>query len=409
QESLTYHELNRRANVLAFHLRSLGVGPEVLVGICVQRSLELVVSLFAVLKAGGAYVPLDPAYPDDRLSFILADTQAPVLITQRAVRERFAAYEGTMLCLDMLTDKVEEGELSKSVQPVTPANLAYVIYTSGSTGHPKGVMIYHRTLVNAYQAWKEAYQLETTVTSHLQMAYFTFDVFSGDVVRSLCSGGKLVLCPGELRLIPEQLYELMRREQVVFGDFVPAVFRNLVQYLEENEKTLDFMQIMLVGSESWTVDDYQRFSQIGGPQTRLINGYGLTEVTIDSLYFENITGDVSIGRVVPIGRPFTHTTTYLLYHHLRPVPMGLPGELYMGGDGLARGYLNRPDLTAERFVPDTFSGRAGARLYKTGDLVRYRADGNLEFLGRLDHQVKVRGFRIELGEIEAALVQHQSV
>ncbi len=389
----------------------LGVGPEVLVGICVQRSLELVVGLLGILKAGGAYVPLDPAYPEDRLSFILADTQVPVLVTQRAVRERFAAYEGTVLCLDTLTDKEEEEEEedSRSVPAVTPANLAYVIYTSGSTGRPKGAMVCHGTLVNAYQAWNEAYQLEATITSHLQMATFTFDVFLGDVVRALCSGGKLVLCPEELRLIPEQLYELMRQEQVTCADFVPGVFRNLVQYLEETEQTLDFMQQLVVGSESWTGDDYQHFRRICGQQTRLINAYGLTEVTIDSLYFENRTEDISIGRFVPIGRPFTNTTAYLLDRYLRLAPIGLPGELYIGGEGLARGYLNRPDLTAERFVPDVFSGQAGARLYKTGDLVRYQADGNLEFLGRRDHQVKVRGFRIELGEIETALVQHPSV
>src|SRR6185312_17292077 len=199
-------------------------------------------------------------------------------------------------------DKGEEGEASQSVPPVTPANLAYVIYTSGSTGNPKGVMIYHQTLVNAYLAWREAYQIETTVTSHLQMANFTFDVFLGDVVRALCSGGKLVLCPGEVRLIPEPLSELMCREQVTHAEFVPIVFRNLVQYLEETQRTLDLIQLLVVGSESWTGDDYQRFCQICGQQTRLINSYGLTEATIDSLYFEDTTGDISIGRFVPIGR-----------------------------------------------------------------------------------------------------------
>ena len=223
-----------------------------------------------------------------------------------------------------------------------PDNLAYIIYTSGSTGQSKGVMIQHCSLVNAYFAWETIYQLRTNATSHLQMASFSFDVFSGDLIRALCSGGKLVLCPRDLLLSPEQLYELMQKEKVDCAEFVPAVLRNLIQYLENSQQRLDFMRLLICGSDSWSGSEYRKFLQFCSSQTRLINSYGLTEATIDSSYFETTNKNLTVEQLVPIGRPFPNTQFYILDKYLQPVPIGIPGELYIGGVNLARGYSTSP-------------------------------------------------------------------
>ncbi len=290
-----------------------------------------------------------------------------------------------------------------------PQNLAYVIYTSGSTGQSKGVMIEHQSLVNTYLGWEQIYQLRSKASCHLQMASFAFDVFSGDVVRALCSGGKLVLCPKEVLLSPEQLYALMLQEKVDCAEFVPVVLRHLIAYLEESQQRLDFMQLLICGSDSWYGGEYEKFRGLCGEKTRLINSFGLTEATIDSSYFESPTANLPKDQLVPIGRPFPNTQIYILDSNLQPVPIGVTGELYISGKGLARGYRHRPDLTAQKFIANPFSNQQLARLYKTGDLARYWADGNIEFLRRSDRQVKIRGFRIELGEIEAVLSQHPAV
>ncbi|BAZ50362.1 amino acid adenylation domain-containing protein [Nostoc sp. NIES-4103] len=295
------------------------------------------------------------------------------------------------------------------ISDVTSDNLAYVIFTSGSTGKPKGVMVTHQNLVNAYLAWEDAYQLRSLCTTHLQMASFSFDVFSGDLVRALCSGGKLVICPREWLLEPEKLYELMRKHKVDCAEFVPAVLRNLIQYLEQTGQELNFMRLLIVGSDSWHVKEYQKFQRFCGVQTRLINSYGISEATIDSSYFENAVVNLSVDGLVPIGHPFPNTQIYILDNHLQPVPINVCGEIYIGGAGLTRGYLHQPELTEEKFIPHPFSSHLGERLYKTGDLGRYLPDGNIEFLGRLDNLVKIRGFRIELGEIEAVISQHPAV
>jgi amino acid adenylation domain-containing protein len=408
-QQLTYRQLNRRANKIAHHLCSLGIGRDTLVGICVERSLEMIVGLLGILKAGGAYVPLDPAYPKDRLAYILNDSQVSVLVTTETLVAGLPEHQARVVCLD------KDCEINPTESEETPVigvkadNLAYVIYTSGSTGKPKGVAITHRNLVNAYFAWEDAYQLRTSCTNHLQMASFSFDVFSGDLVRALCSGAKLVISPREGLLEPEKLYKLMRNEQVDCAEFVPAVLRNLIQYLERTQQNLSFMRLLIVGSDSWLVKEYQQFQRFCGTQTRLINSYGASEATIDSSYFESAVVTLSIDELVPIGRPFANTKIYILDPHLQPVPIGVAGELHIGGAGLARGYLNQPELTEQKFIPNPFSNESGDRLYKTGDLGRYLPDGTIEFLGRLDNQVKIRGFRIELGEIEAVLSQHPAV
>lgn len=408
-QQLTYAELNDRANHLAQELRSIEVQPETLVGICMETSLEMMVGILAILKAGGAYLPLDPAYPSERLAFMLSDAQVSVLLTQTHLLESLPKHTAKVFCVD--------GDRSSS--PFSPnlsitsssTNLAYVIYTSGSTDKPKGVMVTHQNLVSAYFAWEKDYQLRSTATCHLQMASFSFDVFTGNWVRALCSGAKLVLCPRDLLLMPDQLYELMQQEQVDCAEFVPAVLRNLLKYLEETEQRLDFMRLLVVGSDSWYVQEHQALQQLCGEQTRFINSYGVTEATIDSTYFESTETALAVEKLVPIGHPFSNSQVYVLDADLQPVAIGVPGELYIGGMGVASGYLNRPELTKERFIANPFADAhaLSSRLYKTGDLVRFLPDGNLEFLGRTDNQVKLRGFRIELGEIEAALTQHPEV
>jgi amino acid adenylation domain-containing protein len=403
---LTYGELNRRANQLACCLQRLGVKPEVLVGIYLDRSLETIVSLLGVLKAGGAYLPLDPTYPQDRLSFMLSDARVSVLLTKSKLIEELPEQKAAIVLLDRDKEAIAlHSEANLAVQ-TTPDNLAYAVYTSGSTGQAKGVPIVHRSLVNAYQGWENAYKLRT-LKSHLQMASFSFDVFSGDWIRALCSGAKLVLCPRDLLLSPEKLYRLICSEEIDNAEFIPAVLKNLVEYLESTQQNLHFMKLLVVGSDTLYVSDLEKFRCVCGVETRLINSYGVTEATIDSTYFESTTVNLSSENVVPIGRPFGNTQIYILDKQLQPVAIGVAGELHLGGLGLSRGYLNRPDLTEEKFIIHPFDN--GRKLYKTGDLARYLPDGNIEFLGRIDNQVKVRGFRIEVGEVEAVLRSHPEV
>ncbi len=409
QNQLKYQELNQRANQLAHHLRRLGVGPEVMVGIYMERSVEMVVAVLGVLKAGGAYVPLDPVYSHERLAFMLKNMQVSVLVTQKWLLKNLPEHQAKVVCLDSNWENISQQSNENLLHQTTPQNLAYAIYTSGSTGIPKGVMVTHGSLVNAYLAWEDVYSLRSVATSHLQMASFSFDVFTGDLVRALCSGGKLVLCPREFLLQPDRLYALMCSERVNCAEFVPAVLMNLVQYLEETQQSVDFMRSLIIGSDSWYLNGYHQVKRFCGHATRLINSYGVSEATIDSSYFETTTTNLQMERQVPIGRPFNNTQIYLLDSELQPVPIGVAGEVYIGGVGLARGYFNRPESTAEKFIPHPFSQESGARLYKTGDLARYLEDGNIEFIGRADYQIKIRGFRIELGEIEAVLSQHPAV
>ena len=420
---ITYGELDRRANQLARHLRTLGVGPEVLVGVSLDKSLETIIAVMGVLKAGGAYLPIDPNYPQDRVSHMLTDSRAAVILTTEPILADLNFQPGAdssrIVCLDRDWPRIATMPDSRPIALTEPHpdQLAYVIYTSGSTGQSKGAMVSHRGIVNQYLAWEEEYRLRGEVTTHLQMAAFSFDVFTGDLVRALCSGGKLVLCPRELLLEPDRMYALMRRQGVDAAEFVPAVLRQLVQYLEDTRQSLDFMRLLVCGSDSWYVGEYQRFRRLCGPATRLLNSFGLTEATIDSCYFEGSVDRLPADRLAPIGRPFGNTRLYVLDQQMQPLPVGVVGELYVGGLGVARGYLNRPHLTAERFVPNPFldggstagTDKAMQRLYRTGDMARYLPDGNVEFLGRLDQQLKIRGFRIEPGEIEAVLGSHAQV
>jgi amino acid adenylation domain-containing protein len=389
---LTYRQLNRRANQLAHYLRGLGARPETPVAICVERSLEMVVGLLGILKAGGAYVPLDPAYPKERLAFMLQDAQAPVVLTQ----ERFLAEFNNRItvCLDRDWRVISQESEENPDSGVTAENLAYAIYTSGSTGKPKGVMVPHRGLCSLSQEQTQAFDVGSS-SRVLQFSSLSFDASIFEIVMALPKGATLCLGTPETLLPGPALIRLLQDQAITIVTLPPSALAALPA------EKLPALRTITVAGEAYSAELIARWA----PGRRFFNLYGPTETTIWATAAE-LHDSI---RTPPIGRPIGNTQTYILDSSLRPVPIGVPGELYIGGVGLARGYLNRPELTAEKFIPNPFSREPGARLYKTGDLARYLPDGNIEFLGRIDNQVKLRGFRIELGEIEVALAKHPSV
>ncbi|MFD6906862.1 amino acid adenylation domain-containing protein, partial [Streptomyces sp. NPDC060077] len=411
----TYGELERGAELVARRLRAMGVGPEVRVGLCGPRSADTIAALLGVLKAGGAYVPLDPTNPVDRLRFVMADAKVKVLLVNRATAEAVPGLGADVPvgCYDEWLAAPEDGLPAaagpdESPRPVA-ANLALIVYTSGSTGRAKGGMITHGALVSAFRSWERVYELGTVVKRHLQAANLAFDVFTGDLVRALCSGGSLVLCGRDVLLDPAKLYGLLQRERVDFADLVPVVVRLLSGHVAEQGRLLDNFKVLAVGADIWFMKDYWALHALCPPGTRLVNSYGITESTVDSGLFETPMPERGLEEPVPIGRPLPNTEFYVLDDRHQPVPTGVNGTLYIGGLALARGYVGRPGLTAERFLPHPFAKEPGARLYNTGDLARVLPTGDVEVLGRVDRQVKIRGFRIELEEIEAVLGKHPDV
>ncbi|MBD2483967.1 non-ribosomal peptide synthetase [Planktothrix sp. FACHB-1365] len=411
-EQLTYRELNARANQLAHYLQTFGVKAEVLVGICIERSLEMVVGLLGILKAGGAYVPIDPAYPSERKAFILEDTSVPVVLTQFRFVESLPQHQARVVCLDCDWEEISQYSEENPINKVTPDNLVYVIYTSGSTGQPKGVLIEHQALVNHSVSIAKHYDLQVT-DRVLQFASISFDVAAEELFPTWISGGTVVLRPGSTPPTIAEFQELINREKLTVLNLPASYWQEWVSVLENSEIQLpSSLRLVVVGNEKVLPDKLINWQKIVGNRIRWINAYGLTETTITSTIYEpdiwkeKNSADI---KTVPIGRPISNTQIYVLDAHLQPVPIGVPGELHIGGAGLARGYLNRPNLTAEKFISNPFSSNSKARLYKTGDKVRYLPDGNIEYLGRLDNQVKIRGFRIELGEIETVLNSHPAV
>ncbi|MGW4699929.1 amino acid adenylation domain-containing protein [Streptomyces sp. NPDC004285] len=395
---LGYRELEHRSRRVADSLREIGVGDGSVVALCMDKSPELVIALLAVLRAGGAYLPLDPDHPAERLAELMANAGARLVLTDRH-REEASGLPGRPVTLDELD---RPGHDSRAEPVVDLDQAAYVIHTSGSTGRPKAVQVSHRNLASVFVAWQAEYRLDTEARVHLQMAGVSFDVFTGDVVRALCSGGTLVMVDRELLFDTARLYRTMRSEGVDCGEFVPSVARGLLAYCEREGLGLDFMRLLIVGSDAWKAGEHQRLVALCGPAARVVNSYGLTEGTIDSACFEGPVGHLEPGRMVPVGRPLPNSALYVLDRYGEPVPPGVAGELWIGGAGVATGYLGDPERTAERFVtlaPD----RAPVRLYRTGDLGHWDAEGVLHLLGRADGQVKVRGHRIETGEIEARL------
>jgi amino acid adenylation domain-containing protein len=402
---LTYRQLNQRANQLAHHLRSLGVKPEVLVGICLERSLEMIVGLLGILKAGGAYVPLDPAYPKDRLAFILEDTQIPVMLTTQQLVNSLPTHETRtqVVCLD------SDWEISQNSQEnlfcnATPDNLIYTIYTSGSTGKPKGVMIPHRGIYNQLQ-WRQTTFRLTPADKVLQTISFSFDPSVWQIFWPLCFGAQLIMARPGGHQDTAYLVKLITEQQITVIGLVPSILRVLLD--EQGIENCQSLKHITCGGEALPVELIERFFTKLNLDNVLYNCYGPTEASIDATFWKCQRGNNYV--LAPIGCPVTNTQIYILDEDLQPMPVGESGELYIGGAGLARGYLNRPDLTKEKFILNPFSKEPGAQLYKTGDLARYLDDGNIEYIGRLDSQIKIRGFRVELGEIEAVLSQHPSV
>ncbi len=402
EEELTYRELNNRANQLAHYLRSLGVSPEVLVGICVERSLEMVVGLLGILKAGGAYVPIDPSYPTKRIAYMLDNSQVPVLLTQNHLQATLPEFQGRVLSLDSDWNAIAAESEENPTPGVTPENLIYIIYTSGSTGKPKGTMNTHKGLVNRILWMQDEYQL-TPSDRILQKTPLSFDVSGWEFWWTLNMGARLVVAKPEGQKDPNYLVKLINEQQITTIHFVPSM---LQIFLENPElQSCSSLRQVFCSGEALPLALQERFFSC--LKAELHNLYGPTEAAIDVTYWY-CQPETQLS-IVPIGRPIANTQIYILDKHLQPVPIGIPGELHIGGAGLARGYLNRKELTSEKFIPNPFSHEAGSRLYKTGDLASYLPDGNIEYIGRIDNQVKIRGFRIELGEIEAILAEDPEV
>jgi amino acid adenylation domain-containing protein len=399
--SLSYRDLNERANQLARYLRDQGIGPEVLVGLCVERSLEMVIALLGILKAGGAYVPLDPSYPEERLAFMLADSKAPLVITQDRIR-RNLDFPAAVFCIDSDWSAVAHREARNLVCVTDPRNPVYAIYTSGSTGRPKGIVLPHQALVNLI-AWHIGAMNHPRAV--LQYASLSFDASSLEIFTALASGQKIVVINEIERFRVERIVDAIIKKEIGKVILPVVILQELAAYKEVSPEDMAGLQDVIATGERLTLTRQVRefFERV--PGCRLHNHYGPTETHVATSYV--FTGSPGSWRGdAPIGRPIYNTRIYILDVFGEPVPVGVAGELFIGGPGLARGYLGRPGLTAERFVPDPFSGIPGARLYRTGDLARYRRDGTIDFLGRNDRQVKLRGYRIELGEVEAVLGRH---
>ena len=400
-QQLTYAQLNARANQLARHLQTLGVGPETIVALCVERSLDMLVGLMGILKAGGAYLPLDPTLPDERLTFMVQDAEAAVIVTQQQLSECFSTQTVPVICTDTDWEIIARQSGENLLSEVTPGNLLYVIYTSGSTGKPKGVAIEHRQLLNYLHGILERLDLPVG-SSFATVSTIAADLGNTAIFPTLCTGGCLHVVSKERAASPEALAEYCDRHAIDYLKIVPSHLKALLS-ASHPEKIIPRKRLILGGEAlSWQfVEQIQQYA----PDCQILNHYGPTEATVGVLTYPIKGREHS--ETVPLGRAIGNTQIYVLDHHLRPVPIGVAGELYIGGDSLARGYLNQPELTCDRFIDNPFSD--GLRVYKTGDLARYLPNGNIEFLGRIDDQVKIHGFRIELSEVESVLKEHPDI
>jgi amino acid adenylation domain-containing protein len=409
-QQLTYEQLNARANQLAHHLQRLGVKPEVRVGISLERSVEMCVALLGVLKAGGAYVPLDPSQPPERLAFMLEDSGVTLLLTQERFLERLPKHHARVVCLDTERDSFDSQSVENPHGGIMPENLAYVIYTSGSTGRPKAVMIPHRAVVEHNLAFRRQLKIEAT-DRILQFYSINSDVMVEELFPSWLSGAAVILQPEQMLASLADFLKLIRDERLTILNLPSSYWHEWVLELSRSREPLPpTLRRVIVGSEEALAARFALWRELVGDGVLFCNAYGPTEATITStIYHPAASLEARALNYLPIGRPIANCVAYILNRQLQATPTNVPGELHIGGEGLARGYDNDPAQTAERFIPDPFSTKPGRRLYKTGDLASYRHDGNIEFRGRLDQQVKLRGFRIELGEIETALTQHPSV
>jgi amino acid adenylation domain-containing protein len=408
-ESLTYAELNAKANQLARYLRAQGVGPDQLVALCVERGLDLVVGMLGILKAGGAYVPLDPNYPPERVAYVLKDATPGVLLIQESQREKVPEKQGRVVAIDSQWSEIaaeSADNLDAAEIGLRPHHLAYVIYTSGSTGNPKGVMVEHRNVTRLFaatDAWFGFNERDVWTLFHS----YAFDFSVWELWGALLYGGRVVVVPFSTARSSQEFYRLLCAEGVTVLNQTPSAFAQLIDAQSEERHAL---RVVIFGGEALELRMLRPWVRRNGAHhPQLVNMYGITETTVHVTYRPLSQQEIEEERSSVIGRAIPDLRTYLLDRHRQPVPIGVAGEIYVGGAGVARGYLHRPELTAERFLPDPFSPEPQARMYKTGDLGRWRSDGTLEYLGRNDHQVKIRGYRIELGEIEAQLARHPQV
>jgi len=405
---LTYNELNNKANQLAHYLRKMGIGPDDPVGISVDRSIEMIVSILGILKAGGAYVPLDPAYPVERLSMMIKDVQLDVLITQQNLVGNYDTQDLSIICFDSDWDRISLESVKNPRHLTNPENLAYIIYSSGSTGAPKGIMIEHKALLN-YSLYKLSRFKIKENDGSLQFSSINFDFSIAEIFPCFICGARLILRTEEVVESISELFELIRKFNVTHINLTTPFWHQVSKYVEAPEvKFPKCLQYITVGGDKLIHEDVWPWQNKFESNPILVNDYGPTETTVSSTVYE-IPKDRKFIKPPPIGRPIYNEKAFILDSYLNPVPIGVTGEIYISGEGVARGYVNRPTATAENFIPNHISSKTGKRLYKTGDLGRYLPDGNIEFIGRIDHQVKIRGYRIELGEIESTLNIHPDV
>lgn len=409
ERRLSYAELNETANQLAYYLRSSGVRSDDRVAICLGSSPEFLISLLAVMKAGGACVPLDPAYPNQRQRFMLDDVQARALLTRPEILAELGPTATPAIELNVVWPFVRQQSKQNLSDTCAPENLAYVIYTSGSTGTPKGVLLGHRGLVNHSTAAVELYGLSAG-DRMLQFSSISFDIAIEEIFPTWLAGGTVVLKDTAFSLGFQEFSDFIRKHEITALDLPTAYWHEWTNYLfDHKQRPPEKLRLVVVGGEKVSAPVLQRWHSLAGNKVRWVNTYGPSEASVIATSYEPVADQAGTVTNVPIGRPIANVRIYLLDGSLEPVPVGERGELYIGGAGIAQGYLNRPGLTEEKFVRDGFSGEVGARLYRTGDMARYRPDGEIEFLGREDDQVKIRGFRVEPGEIEEVLGRHPKV
>lgn len=408
EQQVSYRELNERANKLAHYLRKRGVRPGTFVGVCLQRSVDMVIAMLGVLKAGGAYLPLDSEYPRSRLAYMLEDTRAGFLLSHEGLLESLPEYHGEVIRLDRDSRLIEEEPANNPLALSSPERIACIFYTSGSTGRPKGVMASHRGVVNYLSFLGHAYGINRD-SIVLQLASLSFDASVRDTLGPLVLGGRtVILNPAEAREPSAMLARIRKHSINTIASIVPTLLRSLMEAAPAELLPYSSVRTVLASGENLYLSDYRKAQEVFGPEVRLVNQYGPTECAMTSSY-EPVGAEQGHRTTALIGKPISNACFYILNEALRPVPVGVPGEIHIGGHGLAYGYLNRPDLTAARFLPNPFSSEPGARMYRTGDLGRYLSSGKMELCGRLDWQVKLRGYRIELGEIEAVLTAHPAV